>query len=65
MINKKLLQTELRLQNDLIELKRNRITTKLFITKLSDIIKDVEKHCFYFNFLITNSNNDFFQVLIT
>lgn len=52
MNRKTIFQTELRLQNDLLEIKKNRMTTKMFNTQLSDIIKDEENEVFTINILI-------------
>ena len=47
------LQTELRLKNDLFELKNKKMSTKMFYNHYSDIIKDEINENFSINVLIT------------
>ena len=60
-MSKKIRQTELRLKNDLIELKRNKMTTNEFVTEVSDIIKDEVNELFKIHVYISKKfqSNDY------
>jgi hypothetical protein len=45
-------QTQLRLQNDLLEIRKNRMSTKNFSLQMSDIIKDELNEIFSINFIL-------------
>jgi hypothetical protein len=45
--------TELRLQNDLLDYKKQRMSTKMFDTQISDIVTDQEKKMFQIKVFIT------------
>jgi hypothetical protein len=53
-VKSKLNQVELRIQNDLLEIKKNRMSTKMFSIKMSDIVKDEINSIFSMNLVITS-----------
>jgi hypothetical protein len=63
-MSKNIRQTELRLQNDLLDLKRNKMTTNEFITDVSDIIKDEINGLFKIHVYISKKflSNDIYNV---
>jgi ubiquitin-protein ligase len=56
---RKLHQTQLRLQNDLLEIRKNRMSTKNFGLQMSDIIKDELNEIFSMNFILSSLENSF------
>jgi hypothetical protein len=50
-------QVELRIQNDLLDIKKNRMSTKMFSIKMSDIVKDENNSIFSMNLVITSLDN--------
>ena len=56
---RKLHQTQLRLQNDLLEIRKNRMSTKSFSLQMSDIIKDELNEIFSMNFILSSLEDSF------
>ena len=54
----KINQVQLRIQNDLLEIKKNQMKTKMFESQLSDIIKDEKNEFFSLNVIFKEINKD-------